>query len=507
MYRPLGKVLTTLGGILTAATLAGCGGKPKADDDHEPPAPVVAQNEPAPAAAPPAEPKKPDEPQTPAPPMPKDKVAGPAVPPPFALSVPPPPVIPQAPMPMPKDGLPDKPQPKEPAKDKGFDPNKPFEWPTALYNRPLSEYIKDIDDPDPAIREQGLRTVPLFGPVARTAATKAVIRHMNATIEPDPGVRAAAFEAIGAFALFSPDGNLETEADTNEALRLLTLTIEASGGATRLHAVNTLGSFGPRAAGSIPALIGQNMTTLERAYETRRAVASTLGAIGNIKDTGPSARALKCLTDVLINDQSAAVRLAAYQSIFALGPVYLPPAPPAPGMKPVMTIDQKTVDGYVKTIKARLQPFKPEPGSKYRDSPTGLMERNSQVEIFARLALMRLDVKEQSEENLNGIAKYVTQPGDSGPKLQALHALMLMGPVASRKINDVCKALEDEDPQVVVSAATTLVAMGTEGKPAIEFLEKMKSRGSNKEEKAQYEQLATRAIKAINEAKPIIPKP
>jgi len=57
------------------------------------------------------------------------------------------------------------------------------------------------------------------------------------------------------------------------------------------------------------------MTVLEPAYETRRAIASTLGAIAYNKDAGPSPKALHCLTDVLIKDRSAAVRLAAFQSI------------------------------------------------------------------------------------------------------------------------------------------------------------------------------------------------
>ncbi|MFO0806784.1 MAG: HEAT repeat domain-containing protein [Gemmataceae bacterium] len=507
-----GKIAVVVCGLLFAAAVTGCGGKSK-DDNYEPPAPAVAQNTPPadpPKPEPKSEPKPADPPKNEDPPKEKEKEKGPAVPPPFTVPPPPPPEIPQpAPMPkpLPKDPPPaiGQPMPKEPPKD----PNKPFEWPTSIYGRPLSEYIKDIDDPDPAVREQGLRTAPAFGPDARKPSIKSVLRRMNAVYERDPGVRAAAFEAIGAFALFSPDGIVESEADTAEALRILIAALaptSPSGGAVRLHAVNTLANFGPRAHGAIDALVGQNMTSLEPAYETRRSVATTLGAISFIKDVGPSPRAMNALTDILVADPSAAVRLAAYQSIVLLGPVYLPPTKDASG-KPVMKVDEKTVANHVKAIKARLHPFKAQPGSKIQSSHTGLMETDRQVEIFARLALMRLDVKEQTDENLTGIAKYITQPGDSGPKLQALQAMQFMGIGAARRINDVCKALEDEDPQVVVAAASALVAMGTEGKPAIEFLEKMKTRGTTKEEKEQFSQLADRAIKAIKEAKPFVPKP
>jgi len=510
------KVATMFAGLLAALAVAGCGGKSKEGDVEPPP---VAANTPA-QVNPKVEPPKNEG----NPPKPKDEPREspgsglPSVPPPFVLPRPP---MPMAPQPTPKDppsGFVPPPMPEKQPEKK--DPDKPFEWPTSIYGRPLAEYIKDADDPDPAIREQALRTIPNFGPAGRTAATKVIIKRMNGVYEKDPGVRAAAFEAIGSFALLSQDGSLESEADTTEAIRLLIATIEAQGSAgsgTRLHAVNTLASFGQRAATAIPSLVSLNMTKpdFERAYETRRAVATTLGNISFIKDVGPSPRSLHCLTEVLIHDPSAAVRLAAYQSLVLLGPPYLPPGPPpAAGGKPVMKVDEKAIEVHAKAIKSRLAPYKAVPGTKEREPVTGLMERDRQVEIFARLALMRLDVKEINDENLNGIGKYVTQPGDSGPKLQALQALGLMNEFASRKINDVCKALEDEDPNVASSAVMTLVAMGKEAKPAIEFLEKLKKRGSKKGDKdakdlpnEYYADLATRAIKAINEAKAPIPKP
>jgi HEAT repeat protein len=510
-----GKWALMTAGLLGAVGLVGCG-KDKANGDYEPPPSVAAapapKLDPAPSSTPKEEPKPTPKTET-TDPQPKPSVL-PSVPPPFSGPTPkePPKGDPSAvaPPPAPKPFVPPAPVvDKEPEKPMPKDPAKLFEWPTSINSRPMSEWLKDIDDPDPAIREQGLRTIIGFGPQAVPAATKAVLHRMNGANETDPGVRAAAFEAVAAFSQFTKDGGLEKEADNSEAIRVLTLSLQA-GGATRLHAVNTLAAFGPRAAGAIPSLVGENMTKLERAYETRRAVATTLGAISFIKDTGPSPRALHCLTDVLIKDDSAAVRLAAYQSLVLLGPPYLAPPMVPPGQpKPMMKVDEKALEGYVKAIKAQLAPFKPMPGSKFKDSPTGLVEREKQVEVFARLALMRLDVKEINDENLNGITKYVTQPGPSGPKLQALSALGVMGESASRKINDVVKALEDEDPQVVTAAASVLAGMGKEGKPAIEFLEKLKKRGSMKGEKdakdlprEYYEELASRAIKAINEAKP-----
>ena len=253
-----------------AACLSGCGGKDKADNFEPPPA--VASNPPVPKVEPPVVPKVGDAPAPlPMAPMGVPSVGPvplPQVPSPFfpgpkdPLLVPKDPPNPFVPPPMPP--APDKPMPDKPILDK----DKPFEWPTTLYGRPMSEYIKDIYDNDPAIREMGLRTVPGFGPVARPAATKAVLSRMNGVNETDPGVRAAAFEAIGAFAQFSADGGLDSEAETTEAIRILLLSLQA-GGATRLHAVNTLASFSSRAAGAIPTLIGLDMAS--RSGPTRRA--------------------------------------------------------------------------------------------------------------------------------------------------------------------------------------------------------------------------------------------
>ena len=509
MLRARSILTSLLAGTLAGTCLAGCGGKNKSDGDFEPP-PAVAANPAAPVVPPPVEPSA----------SPKDaepKASGPKVepmPPSTPLPAVPPPIFSGAkdpPLPFVPPPMPDKPVPAIEKKD----PDKPPDWPTSLFGRPMSEFIKDINDNDPAIREMALRTVPAFGPASREPATKSVLWHMDYVNEKDPGVRAAAYEAIGMLVQFGKDGGLEKEADTAEAIRLLYASADRGGG-TRLHAVQTLASFGSKAEVAIPFLVGQNMTVLEPAYETRRTIASTLGAIGLNKETGPSARALHCLSDVLVKDRSAAVRLAAYQSIVLLGPPLLPAAPSPPGqLKPPAKVDEKAVEGYVKSIKTRLLPYKAEVGSKDRESPTGLIERDRQVEIFARLALMRLDPKEVNDDNLSGIAKYIATPGnDSGPKRQALNALGMMGEASSRKINDVLRALDDENPGVVTEAVTTLVMMGKEGKPAIEFLEKLKLRGSKKDEKDSkdlpkeyYVDLATRAIKAINEAKPQAIKP
>jgi HEAT repeat protein len=513
-------VAALVGGSLASFAFAGCGGKAKSEGDHEPPPAVAANTTPNHKSVPPAPKGEPKSPglgiQTGPSPTPKSDAPGfgplsplPGVPMPLL----PVPKDPQAPSPSPKNPspfvpppVPDKPKDPEPPKK---DPEKAFEWPTQYLGRPMSEYIKEISDSDPVIREMALRALPNFGPNAREPATKVVLRHMDFVFERDPGVRAAAFEAIAALSRYNKSGEfgLESDADTKEAIRLLA-TAADRGGATRLHAIQTLASFGQKAESAVQFLVGQNMTVLEPAYQTRAAIATTLGAIGYEKDKGPNHQVLQCLVNVLIKDPSAAVRLAAYQSIVILGPPMMAAPAKAGGGKATLKVDDKAVAALLKTIRSRLLPFKAEPGAKEKDSPTGLMERNEQVEIYARFTLMRFDNKEGLDENLTGIAKYLKN-GNSGVKNQALTALGIMGEFASRKISDVVAVLEDEDPNVVQMAVSVLVAMGPEAKPAIEALNKLKTRGSKKDEKnpkdlpvEYYDKLATQAIKAIMEAKP-----
>jgi HEAT repeat protein len=426
-------------------------------------------------------------------PAPKLPTPLPATPPPSAP-------LPAAPQP--------NPTPAEPAKDKDKEP----EWPSAINGKPMSEFIREVGDSDPAIREMALRALPGFGPAAQKEAGKLILSHMEPSKESDPGVRAAAFEAAGSL-------GFDNDLDTREAIRILAIAAEktAAGGATRLHAIQTLAKFGAKAETAIGALIGENMTR-DPAYETRRTIANTLGRIGYHEHEGPSPRVLHCLTSVLIVDKSAAVRLEAYQSIVLLGPPYLPRPAGAPLLKNIKNpaqvpkVDEKLVATYVTAIKRRLAPFKHEPGEKEKESATGLVERDRQVEIYARLALMRLEPKEMTDANIGGIAKYI-QGRDTAPKLMALNALSLMGETAAKKIDDVCRGLLDDDPVVVNAAVVTLVSMGQAAKGAIPMIEKLPKDRESKEddkkyfpskekEKEYWTKLSEEAVKTIQAAKP-----
>jgi HEAT repeat protein len=501
--------------------LAGCGQKTEtvANTDPPPPPPAVTPAPAKPAAAtpdpvPPGEPTPSEAPGRIPPFVPYGPLTPPAglpvAPPPAApgASVPPPPRDPEAAFPPPGEKkVPpgEKPADKKPPepKEKLEGSVKTIEWPTEIYGKKLSDFIKDTTDLDPAVRELALRTIPGFGPTVRKeqGAARAIITRMDASKERDPGVRAAAYETAGLV-------GFDDSKDIAEAVRLLFVAADqgAPGGGTRLHAVQTLASFGPKAEGAVTYLVGPPAT--DPAYETRRSVANTLGRIGMNETNGPNQKALGCLVN-MINDHSAPVRLEAMQSLILLGPPWQAPvkgAPVAkgtPAAKQPPKIDKKVVDGYVAVIKKRLAPCK-----KTEPTPTGLIEPDKQVEIYARLVLIRFEPEEFNEENLNGIAKYITGT-ETGPKLHALTVFGMLGEPGAKKIDEVVKALTDDNPQVVQTAVSALVSMGVAGQGAIPFLEKLKDRPlkltdpkDREKEKEYWTKLSDEAVKYLKEAKP-----
>ena len=439
------------------------------------------------------EPKLAPTPTTQAPPgtplPPQQGVAAPTKPLPTAQAPPPPP------------------EPKE--KLNGSVPA--YEWPEKINGKLPSEFVKDTLDPDPAIREMALRTLVKFGPMIRKEAgvAKAVIARMDGTKETDPGVRAAAFEAAGAIASYDPSGALgfADEADTREAIRLLYMTSDqaASGGSTRLHAIQTLTSFGPKAEAAISYLVGG--PAADKAYETRRSVAMALGKIGYHEMNGPNHKAMNCLVNNLAHDPSAAVRMESVQSIILLGPVYIPRTK-GPLLKDIKdpndapVVDEKMVATFVASLKKRLTTAPKIAGE--RPSQTGLVERDPQVEIYLRLALMRLDPKECNDENLNAIVRYIGST-QTGVRMHALIVLGMIGEFGGKKIDEVVKVLNDPNPDIVLAAATALASMGWYARPAIPALEKLKERGENKQQKEWWATRADQAIKIIKDAKPPAP--
>ena len=117
---------------------------------------------------------------------------------------------------------------KEPSPDKKYEPK----WPSVIAGKSLHEWLKDAtENPDPAIREGALKTLPGFGPDARKVCSKKLLTRM--TFEKDPGVRITVFNTAAVLGL--------EDADIKPAVQILARIVDeaapaGSAGCTRSNA-------------------------------------------------------------------------------------------------------------------------------------------------------------------------------------------------------------------------------------------------------------------------------
>ncbi|MDY3552553.1 HEAT repeat domain-containing protein [Gemmata sp. JC717] len=350
---------------------------------------------------------------------------------------------------------PDKKEPetKEPEKKEPTKAPEP-RWPTEINGKDIKAVMRDMEDPDPTAREFAAKMLPGFGPPAQKGeVSKLLLRRMVA--EKDPGVRFAVWGAVGEIAF-------DSEADNKEAIRILAQIIDTaqSGGPSRYQAVQTITRFGYKGEPAVTALTGTAMTDVS--YETRRVIAHSLGRVGGNESTGPNMKALTALADRLARDESAAVRMEALQSLLYLGPPWAEVKKPGDKTPPAIKTESAAV--IIKYMKARVG----DPKHKV----VGL-EKDRQVEIWARLVLMRFDPKEVNEDNLEAFARHLTNP-DVGVRVQALQAIAIMGEAGARKLEAVAGLLREKDQplQLTIAAVQVLEAMGGGAKGALPELRK-----------------------------------
>jgi hypothetical protein len=351
-----------------------------------------------------------------------------------------------------------QPDKKEPDKK---EPTKPPEikWPTDINGKTITDVMKDLDDPDPVNREFAARSLPLFGPPAqKEKVSKLLIKHMKSEHEKDPGVRVAVFSAVGQI-------QFENKVDNKDALDLLALIVDTNppSSSTRLAAIQTIAMFGPKGEPAIPKLSGLALS--DPSYEVRRNIALTLGRVGFNETTGPNMLALTKLADKLAGDPSAAVRMEALQSLVILGPPWKDIKKEGAMQPP--PIDTKSAVIIIKHMKDRV-------GDPHAKPPVAGKEKDKQVEIWARLVLMRFDPGEVNDDNLDAFANFLTG-AEVGVKAQALQALSLVGETAGKKVMNVVRVMEDKAVplQLTLVSIQTLAAMGAGAKPALPNMKKM----------------------------------
>lgn len=338
-------------------------------------------------------------------------------------------------------GVPAQTQPVKPA----VNTNPEFQGKT------LDQWIKEIEDIDPSIREHAIKMVALMGPSAKKAAP-AVIRNINMNVDLSPQTN-----AIIAIGLILPDDPAHRE----KAILTLISSLSSTQGIVRYQAANSLGNFGIASRNAIGRLT--EVIRDPASWEIRKASAFALGRCGYAENNFPDIRALIALNKG-IDDVSKEVRIEALQGLINLGPPELP----------------KDRFALKEHFDKRLK-----------------VDKDKYVSIWIRVALMRLDEAAITPANLNFIAGYLKKNEPVGIAADAARALGAIGPPAKSTVPELIAALGDKDITLVAWAAWALGRMGPDARSALPALEELKKTVTDPLVKTAIEE----AIKSINTPK------
>jgi HEAT repeat protein len=344
-----------------------------------------------------------------------------------------------------------QPAAKDSPKEK--DASKEPKWPKDIGKKDLQGWLKTaISDKDAAVREEALMVIPNFSPVdVRKVCTKALINRIDSGGEPDAGVKLVVIDLLGSIGVEDP-------ADVKEALRVLNNYANGNfGSVSRLHALQAIAKFGPKAHALASGLANSDLVTKDPSFEVRRVAAQTLGHIGFTEKEGPNFTVQKALATKMAKDDCLPVRLEALQSLFIMGPAWDLEKGVQKDMPP--PIDEKRAQEIVSTIRPRINGAKP-------------LEANVQAELWCRLVIIRFGTVDDMTGQLNGIADHLSKDGEDAVKYQTLFALRLLGKNAEPKLQLVANFVNSKETSPIVREAA-LMTLGSIGEKAIDPIVKV----------------------------------
>jgi HEAT repeat protein len=306
-----------------------------------------------------------------------------------------------------------------------------YKPPKEVLGESLDAWIKKLNSSDPGIREAAIRLLPLFGP----DAAKAIPRMVDMVMDPDVSVRLAAVFILSSNPINDVKQLKEMFGYLNESYLFNAQT------PLRTQAALAIGRMGSElvknfpkeiADKTIPRLLSEYQLRYPGSFELRKAAAFALGRVGFNSD-GSDPRAVKGLIQAL-NDNSVDVRVTATQSLILLGP---------PGNGQQLLVEKKLLHDRM------------------------IAEKGVQ-RIWLRVAFMRLDPKEITENNLKVIGESLDAK-ELMVRSAAAEALGFMGKAAASQAGRLRVGLQlanSEKPEDLDFLAKCLWAIGQMGTDA-----------------------------------------
>jgi HEAT repeat protein len=312
----------------------------------------------------------------------------------------------------------------------------------------LEAWIKEIDHPDPSIRENAIRTIVMFGPKAGKAAPR-LIWHVDRLNDKDTSPRVNAIRTLGAIDFLN-------DKDVTDAINSLAkCATQDSQTICRYQAAVVLGRFGTEAKSALPAL--RAATKDGGSWEIRKAAIYALSQACQDPAKGPSDQDVKTLAGPITNnDTSSQVRLEATMALAMMG-----------------------------TLPRASETFVTETLLKASS------DRNVPVAIWARVGYMaRKGVTPRDLKYLTGLLK----DRELEHVCHAARALGTIGDKAKSSVPDLIKLLDHKEPLAQSAAIWALGSIGPGAKEAEEPLRKLLKQNDLSDGDREYINDALRSI-------------
>ncbi len=213
-------------------------------------------------------------------------------------------------------------------------PTAPEQPVNQVGGKTLKEWIHDLTNKDPSVREEAISAIPYFGPAA-SEAVPALIEHSIRDLDQSP--RSKAILVLASIKI--------EDSDRPKVIKALGQRLDERGenqGPIRYNIALLLNTFGKDAQPAIDGLL--NSARDPDSWEVRRACLGTLiqaGQTGN----GPDQRVTHALMATLVSDHAAAVRLQAVMGLAQMGK----PADPVLANRVVAAV-KNTMKDHDKTV-------------------------------------------------------------------------------------------------------------------------------------------------------------
>jgi HEAT repeat protein len=303
------------------------------------------------------------------------------------------------------------------------------QYPTHVAGKVLAEWLPDLKNSDPSVREEAIRAAVQFGPLPSDVVSTLIER----TTDWDCSPRVRATQALA-------EGEVKKD-DLPRVIEALARRVnDDSQLIVRYHAALGLARYGDSCQPVIPKLLIGCSENPERkdlnSWEIRKPCIIALAKAGRVKDGPADVRVTRALTKAL-SDPAYEVKLEAITGLAYMG---------------------RTNDRMAQTT-----------------AETNLMMivrgPNKILSIWATHTLVSLEHKDIFA---GGIAKYLRDT-DVRVRIEAARALGLLGTKARLQVRDLVATLSDPDPGVVLSVIGALVALAPDAHDALEPLGRMKN--------------------------------